>query len=229
MALGVHSSHAAHSCVPHGHEGGKEFVQFCFKPLEIDADHIGNVMVHSVHRVVGLMTMQRPIARSIGDKLDVDSVANGNIDRGCEVLGGFWTPPSSIGGDSECIAVEVDWMAVHAEVAVADPHPLISADNKRTGTGIDFSVKGEIIEIEGNRIRSRCAGRNAPLLEKDRKVPVDRRIFRFFGMDDKKSHEAKPHLDHLVIMGMVHVGPMLAERELISEGLAARDRRLVEA
>ena len=42
-------------------------------------------------------------------------------------------------------------------------------------------------------------------------------------MDDEHSHHAYSHLHHLVRMGVVHEGPVLAEREFVDVGLPRPD------
>ena len=77
----------------------------------VDADQGRHVVSHCVHRVVGLVAVECPVAFLVGDKLDwrICPTAMSIVTSCQRVLAG---PPVGA-GDQEFVAVQVDRMARH--------------------------------------------------------------------------------------------------------------------
>ena len=56
------------------------YVEFPYSQ-SVDAEEVGQTMPHLVHRVVRLVTMERPIARIVCDELDIARRADGHVRR----------------------------------------------------------------------------------------------------------------------------------------------------
>ena len=54
----------------HRHVAGQERAHLLVQVARLHADHVGELVAHLVHDVVGHVAVQRPIAGRIGDELD---------------------------------------------------------------------------------------------------------------------------------------------------------------
>ena len=97
--------------------------------------------------------------------------------------------------------------------------------------GKHFAVHGQDVEIRHLvGVRAGGARLDRPLAEHDARS----RGRPIFGagvarVDDEHAHHAHAHLGHLVVVRVVHEGPVLPERELVFERLARLDVRLRQA
>ena len=131
-------------------------------------------------------------------------------------------------GHQEGVAVEVDRVVVHgAQIAEAQTHPLSGAHHERIGLRRDACVEGQHVEVHHLvGVWTTHAGRDLPLRQHVHEVAVDGRTLGLARVDDDHAHQPHRHLGHLVVVGVVHEGAVLAQRELVAEGLAGLDRAL---
>jgi hypothetical protein len=134
-------------------------------------------------------------------------------------------------GDQELVAVQVDRVVGHRQVAHADAH-LVQAHHQRVDAGEDAAVPAPQVEVEhGHDLRRVAAGIDVVGVEQEAEVAVDlvdQRVLAL-GVRDPEAHHAHRHLHHLVGMRVVHEGAGAARHELVDEGLARRDAGLVQA
>ena len=106
----------------------------------IHTDHVGNSVTHRVHRVVRLVTMISPVARVVGDKIDVTRRADRHLD-GRLAPAPFRRDASGIGAaDLEMMPVQMHRVLDHAEVADPDADALAGLHDHRMCPGIDAAV-----------------------------------------------------------------------------------------
>ena len=130
----------------------------------------------------------------------------------------------------ERVAVQVDRVMVHRrEVADPDPDALARADDEGRRARERLGVHGQHVELGHlERVGSLGARVDAPLVQHDGEVPIDAPV-RAARVDDEQARHPQRHLRHLVVVRVVHRRAALAQRELVLERLARRDRLLREA
>jgi len=108
----------------------------------VGADEVGAVVAHLVHRVVGHVAVQRPVAGGAGDELDGAGGADRDEHGGLgDASGG--RDGAAVGSDQlEGMTVEVEWVVVHrAEVAEPDANQITDLGDERRGGGNDLLLK----------------------------------------------------------------------------------------
>src|SRR5690349_429075 len=114
------------------------------------------------------------------------------------------------------MAVEMDWMTIHAEVGETYSYPLTQFDDQRVSSRPDPAIESEDVEISHHiGIRGEGPRANRPFLKKDEEMPIDRLGISIPRMDDEKTLHAHRHLDHLIRMRVIHLRPVLVQSELI--------------
>ena len=221
--------HVAHAVRSHDHRAGDDRVQTLLRRRWVDAKEVRQVVTHLVHHVVRLVAVERPVARVIRGELDVARRSRRHVHRGLRPPGRLRNRPGVGSGDVEGMPVNVDRVRVHGQVRQADTHAIAGADEHRLGTGKDAAVHREGVEVEHDRRIGRGRPRlDEPLVEEDREVAVDATHARVARMDDEEPVHPQRDLRHLVEMRVVHERPGLLECELVREGLAGQDFRLIE-
>ena len=218
----------AHAVLPHRHIGGQELADGAINGARIDAEQIGKAVAHLVHDMMGHMTMHGPVAGIVSHKFDRARGTGRHQNRGVGVLGRLGNFAAIGLGDAEGIAVQMDGVVVHArEIAEADAHTFAALGEQRLGARIDPCIHGQQVKIRhlvgigAARARLQLPGR-----EQDGVVTVRKRASWTARMHDNHAHQAHGHLGHLVMVGVVHEGAVLAEGPLIDKGLARLDRGL---
>ncbi len=230
-----HARHVGHAVLTHGHVHGQNGLDDRAQRSGIDANHVGAVMAHLVHDVVGHMAVERPIAGGRGDKFDGAGGSDRNEDGGLRNLRGAGDTAAIHVGDDKVGAVQVDRVVFHGtQVANADAHAVTGFYNQGCGGREDFGVHGEDVEFgHFGGVGAIGAGIDAPLVEEQCEIAIDfgagfgRLVVA--GMDDEQAGHAQAHLGHFIVMGVVHVRAGLMEGEFVFEGLAGLDGALREA
>ena len=223
----VHRRVLVHPGLTHGHVFGQQGSDLAIHTLLLHADHQRDVVAHRVHRVVPLVAVDRPVA-GVGDELDVARLARADVDGGLRPLRGRRDLAAVGRDDVEVVAVQVDRMAFLPDVAEADAHPISRLGDQRRRARERPAVEGEEVEVGHDvRVRVGAPRPDEPFVQEDREVPVDH-LRALLGMDDEEPHGPEPDLDHLVAVRVVHLSPVLLERELVGERVAGGDVPLVE-
>ena len=186
-------------------------------------------MAHRVHRVVRLVAVHRPVARRVCDELDRAHLADGDIHRDLGPARLFGHPAAVGAGDLELEAVDVDRVIGHGQVAHAHAHALVEPGDEVIDAGKHAAVPGPQVEVEhgvdarGHRARLDVVSRHQEAI-----VAVDPVQVRVLRMHHQRAHHAHRHLHHFVGVRVIHEGARLLQLELVGEGLAGRNLRLVE-
>ena len=121
-------------------------------------------------------------------------------------------------------------MIVHGQIADADAHALATAGDNRIDRREHLGVEGPEVEFSHHRgIRPPGARMQRPVVQQQGVVAVDALRLGLPRMNDEQPHHAYRHLHHLIGMRVVHVGAVLAQRELVDIGFAGLDVRLAQA
>ncbi|CUH99392.1 hypothetical protein PHA8399_01511 [Leisingera aquaemixtae] len=156
--------------------------------------------------------------------------ADGNVDRHLRPAGALRNPAAVGASDLEVVAVHVDRMVGHGQVAGPDPHPVTLIDHQRVDVREDPAVPAPQVEIRHlHHPRHIGAGVDVEGVQHDQEIPVDGHEGGVLGMHDEHPHHAHRHLHHLIAMRVVHEGAGFDQVELIDKGLAGRDARMAEA
>ena len=123
-------------------------------------------MRHDTHRNVGvsiddvmkLMTVNSPDSRIRRHKFHITGRARRHIDRISRPLGRLGNGPSLSANDFPGVAMEVDWMTAHGQVAKSDPNPIPFGDRYDVDVWSHLPIEGKPIKIHGHQIRSIVAG-----------------------------------------------------------------------
>ena len=187
-------------------------------------------MAHRVHRVMRLVAVDRPVAQMIGRELVGAHRAHRNVDGDFGPLRTFGHPAAIGAGHLEVIAMHVDRMVRHGQVAHAHADAVALVDNQRVDIRKDPAVPCPEVEI-GHRHDARHIGAGVDVegVQHDQEIAVHGPEGRVLGMHDEHAHHAHRHLHHLVGMGVIHEGAGFDQVELVDIGLARRDRRMAEA
>ena len=91
------------------------------------ADEVLHVVAHGVHGVVRLVAVDRPVAGLVGDELEGAHLPDRHVDRDLRPARALRHPAAVGAGHLEVVAVHVDRMVGHGEVADAHAHPVALA------------------------------------------------------------------------------------------------------
>nr|ABZ07606.1 hypothetical protein ALOHA_HF4000ANIW137K11ctg4g7 [uncultured marine microorganism HF4000_ANIW137K11] len=226
----VHLAHFRHAAFPHGHVVRQQLRDLVNQPFLLDAYHGRHLVPHGIHSMVAFVAVESPVSRRVGDKLHRAHLADGNI-------GGHLRPaccrrhPAAVSPrHGKLVAVQVDGMVGHAEVADADTHPLVQPSHHGGDTWKHAAVESpEIVLQHGRHLGRVTAGVDIIGVDEEDIVPVHAHEIGVFRVRDPEPHHAHGHLHHFVGVRMVHKGAGTLGLELIDKGLAGRDRRLREA
>ena len=97
-------------------------------------------MAHGVHGVVRLVAMERPVPRHVGDKLESAHLADRDVDRDLGPGRALGNPAAVGAGHLEVVAVHVDRVVGHGQVAEPDPHLVALAHHQRIDAGEDPAI-----------------------------------------------------------------------------------------
>ena len=195
----------------------------------VDTDHRRHVVTHGPHGVVRLVAMDGPIARIDRIELVGPHLAHRHVDGGFRPSRRLGHPAAIGAGDFEVVTVHVDRVVGHREVAHADADPVAHADDERIDARERAAVPGPEIEVQhGADLRREAAGIDVVGVDEEDEVaidPVERGVVR---MHHDEAHHAHRHLHHLIRVRVIHEGAGLLHLELVDEGLAGLDLRLIE-
>ena len=141
---------------------------FCGTPIRF-----GTRRAHRVHRVMRLVAMECPVARAIGGELDRAHLAHRDIGRHFRPARGRRNPAAVGTRDFEAVAVQVDRMVRHRQVAEANPHAVARAHRQRIDAREHARVEGPHVEVRHlvharRSCPDRCRTRRAGTRNRDR-------------------------------------------------------------
>src|SRR5450830_1274743 len=223
--------HLAHGTafITHHHVVGYEPVDLLRQIALVDADHGRHVVAHSVHGVVRLVAMQRPVAFFGGIELDGAHLADGDIGTDFWPARSRWRPAAIGTGDDKFVAVQVDGMIGHRQVTDADAHAVVLPHRQRIDAGEGPAVPGPQIEVEhGVDLGRGGTGIDVVGIEQEDEIAIHTHELRIFGMRDPESHHAHRHLHHFIRMRVVHEGAGAPCSEFVDESFTRRDTRLCQ-
>ena len=196
----------------------------------INANHRGYVVTHGIHGVMAFVAMKCPVAFLVGEKVELAHLAH------CDIGGDLWPAralrnrPAVCSGDHELMAVNVNGMVGHGEVAETHPHLVVLADDERINTWEDTAIPSPKIEVDhGHNLRGVGARIDIVGVQQDTEVTiylVNQRMFGL-GMGDPKSHHAHRHLRHFIGMGVVHKRARAPRHKFIDKRFSGLDRGLI--
>ena len=194
-------------------------------PRLVDADHRGDVVPHRVHRVVRLVAVERPVARLVGDEVDLPHLAHRDID-------GDFGPARARGTGPPSVPVTVNswpWRWIGWLVMVRFPMRKRTRSFCRTTSGSmpgkDAAVPRPQVEVEHRHdLRREAARIDVVGVEQEAEIAVDRIDLRMLRsrMRDPEAHHAHRHLRHLIGVRVIHERARAPRDELVDEGLAHR-------
>ena len=224
-----HFPHVGHAAFAHHHVVRHQLGDLFRDAAMIDADHGRDVVAHGVHGVVRFVTVKCPVAGLTGVELDRPHLAHRDI-------GGHFGPsrsrrgPAAIGAcDDEFMAVQVNRVIGHGEIADANADTIILAHDHVVDPREHAAVEREQVEIHhGAHLRGSAAGIDVVVAEQEHEVTIDPHEFRIFRMSDPEAHHPHRHLHHLVRVGVIHECARPLGGELVHIGLADGNLRLIE-
>src|SRR5665213_213847 len=143
----AHFGHVAHPVVSHGHVTGDQPAHLLIQAGNVHSDHIRILVAHGIHGVMVLVAMECPVAGIVGYEFDGAGGAGRDIHRGLRPPGGFWNWASVRLHYPPAVAVEMDGMAVHAEIGETYPDAVAFPYHQGSGSREDPAVEGEKIEV----------------------------------------------------------------------------------
>src|SRR5450830_1292139 len=227
--VGQRHFHLAHGTafVAHHHVVGNQLRDFPGEVALIDADHGRHVVAHGVHGVVRLVAMQRPVAFFSGVEFDGAHLADGDVGADFGPARSRWRPATVGAGDDEFMAVQVDRMIGHGQVADADAHAVVLPHRQRIDAGEGATVPGPQVEVEHGVDLGRGGARiDVVSVEQEHEIAIDAHEIRILGMGDPEAHHAHRHLHHFIGMRVIHESAGAARSELVDESFTRRDARL---
>src|SRR5262245_22549856 len=105
-------------------------------------------MPHPIHQMMCFVAVKRPVARGICHKLYFTRIPYRHIDRHSFVLSRGIHSACALCGHCEGISMQVNGMAIHAEIGKPDANFLPLPYHKRVYLRPYSTVKGKIVEIE---------------------------------------------------------------------------------
>ena len=226
-----HLAHVGHAALAHHHVVGHELDDLLGDAAVIDADHGRDVVSHRVHDVVRLVAMERPVAGVVGDELERAHLRRPPCRRSSRASArAFGTQPPSVHGHLEVVAVNVDRVVGHRQVADADAHAIALAHGEVIDAREHAAVPRPEVEVEHCRRPSACSapGSMSKALMRNTKSRSTRMKSGFFGCTTMKPIMPIAICTISSACGWYMKVPDLLHLELVDEGLADRDVRLVE-
>ena len=180
--------------------------------------------------------MKSPVAFFVRQELDLPHLAHSHIGRHLIPARGLGRGPTVSACDQKFMAVQMNRMVRHREVAEANAHLVVVPHVQRVDTRKDAAVPGPQIEVQhGHDLGRHAAGFDVVGVEQKNEVAVHAvnqwmlAVFIELGVRDPKAHHAHGHLRHFVGMWVVHEGTGAARLEFVDKSFAHRNRRLVQA
>ena len=139
-------------------------------------------MAHGVHGVVRLVAVDRPVALVFGIELVGAHGADRDVDADLRPARFRPHPATVRAGHLEIIAMHVDRVVGHGEIANPHPHPVVLRDDEWIDPGEHAAVPGPQIEV-GHRHDLRHVGARIDIIgvEKEHKSRSTRMNFGSFG------------------------------------------------
>ena len=227
----LHLGHIGHAALAHHHVIGDQLGDAPGHVTVVHPHQGRHIVAHGVHGVMALVAMQGPVALLVGDKLQLAHLPHRHIGSHLRPARAHRGRPAIGAGHLELVAMHMNRVVGHGQVAHAQAHPVVVPHHQRVNPREDPAVEGPQIEVEHlHDLRRVGAGLDVVGAEQEAEVAVhlvDQRMV-FLGVGDPEAHHAHGHLHHLVGMGVIHKGAGAAGDELVNEGFAHRDRRLVQ-
>src|ERR1043166_1431029 len=143
-----HVAHLGHAARTHRHVIGRYDAADPGDEIAlVHADERLHVMPHRIHGVMRLVAMDRPVARLVRDKLEDSHAADGHICRHLRNPRAFANPAAVVAGHLEHMAVHVDRMIGHREIADAHAHAIAAPHDQRIDPGKHARVPGPQVEV----------------------------------------------------------------------------------
>ena len=139
-------------------------------------------MAHGVHRVMRLVAMDRPVADVLGVELVGPHRSDWDVDADLRPAR-LWADPAAIGaGDLEVVAVHVDRMVRHGQVAHTHADAIVFGDDERTDAWEDAAVPRPQVEVGHlHNARHIRTGFDVICVYEEGKVPIHGHKLRVFG------------------------------------------------
>src|SRR6516162_437989 len=222
-----HLAHHRHSLRAHRHVVGDELTDLPGEVALLYADEVPDIVTHRVHGVVRLVTVERPVARVVGNHVEGPDHADRDIDGAFRPLRTLGHPSAVRAAHREMVAVQMDRVVGHGEIAHAHAHAVAEPHRHRIDAGKHAAVPGPHVEVGHLRdLRQIGPGIDQVGAHDEHEVAIDAAKFRVARVNDEHAHHAHRHLHHLVRVGVVHERAALLHFELVDEGLSWLDVRL---
>ena len=128
-------------------------------------------------------------------------------------------------GDLKVITMHVNRVMAHrSQVNQPDANVITELCHHWFGGGKCFCIKRENVEV-GHLIwiGPLRTDDQLPFVRHEHEIAIRPRTFGIARMNDEWPDGAERHLRHLIMMRVIHLGAVLAQRELIFEGLTRLD------
>jgi len=111
------------------------------------ADEVLDVVAHSVHGVVRFMAVERPVARIVGEHVEGPNRADRDVDGALRPLRALGHPAAVRAGHCEMMAVQMNRMVRHGEIAHAHAHAVAESHRQRIDAGKYAAIPRPHVEI----------------------------------------------------------------------------------
>src|SRR5262249_29183734 len=167
-----------------------------------------------------LMTVEGPVTRIVGHDVEGADCPDWHVDRALGKLRTFGNPSAIGAGHVNMVAVQVDRVVGHGEIAHAHAHAVAEAYRQRVDSREHAAVPGPHVEVRHFRhLRQVGAGIDEIRAHDEDEVAIDAAELPIARMHDEHAHHAHGHLHHLVGVWVVHECPAAREHEFVDEGL----------
>ena len=195
----LHLAHHRHAVGAHRHRVRRHLLDGLRQHDGRNADEVNHVVAHRIHGVVRLVAVKRPVAGHIGEDIEHAHRSHRHVDSRFRPLRAFRYPAAIRAADRDVVAVQMDGMVGHREIAHSYAHAVSEPHRQRVNAGKYPRVKCPQVEVRhlGDLRQSRAGIKTVSAHDED-EVAIDAAEVRIARMHDEHAHHAHRHLHHLV-------------------------------
>src|SRR5262245_65171266 len=142
-----HLAHHRHPLGAHRHVIGDELANMSGEVALLYADEVPDIVTHRVHGVMRLVTVERPVARVVGNHVEGPDRADRDVDGALRPFGALGAPTAIRAAHREVVAVQMDRVVGHGEIAHAHAHAVAEPHGPGVDAGEHAAVPRPHVEV----------------------------------------------------------------------------------